>query len=55
MAQWRTYVVVKSTLKNISMTTTVETAKQLKLQLHENKEQRAGQDIKHSYLLNGRC
>jgi len=34
MAQWRTYVVVKSTFKIISMTTTVETATQLKVQLH---------------------
>jgi len=38
MAQWRTDVVVKSTFKTISMTTTLETATQLKLKLHENKE-----------------
>jgi len=55
MAQWRTYVAVKSTFKTISVTTTVETATQLKLQPHENKEQRAGQDIRHSHSLNGRC
>jgi len=49
MARWRTYVVVKSTFKTISVTTTVETAKQFKLQLHENKEHRAGKDIKYSF------